>query len=197
MVTALLAGVAAVIFLGGGKRKSRSSKSKSKEGMAGEIGDTAPPRAKWTLVEASLTRKISGEPWAWCKSPEGSPKGTHAAFSKDGKECMVFWKPDTKDAVRQLIQSELAKLPKDKRDALCKIDECKPDPFAPDPMAFCEWIPNPDRIDFVKKIVLALWPQIDADSLPTKEDSPYFVKVVWDQTGAIFARDFCGFGLVT
>ena len=145
-----------------------------------------------------------GEPWSYCKPPEGSPKGTVAAVSQDGNSCMIFWTPDTPATVVSYLEEELNKLSEAERDALCASDECVPDQFAMEPELFCEWIPNSDREAFVKKVVLRLYPQISAHALPPPEagvggkgGAPHFITYVWGRVFAIFAHDFCGFNPVT
>jgi len=213
MIPILLAGAAALLFLGGGKKKSKpSSQGPRPNGNGGEPTPEPgpdepdpgePPRPGGLKIikgHRIPTGPKLGEPWSRCEPPPGSPKGTQAAVSKDGTECMVFWKPGTADVVKQYLQKELDKLPKDKQEELCASDNCEPDPFWPEEVQMCDWIPDPNREAFVKKVVMIMWPQIGTSMLPLPEpdhlgriNSPHFVKYTWSRVSAIFAHDFCGF----
>jgi hypothetical protein len=99
---------------------------------------------------------------------------------------------------------EFDKLSKAEQEELCARDNCEPDQFAMDPELFCEWVPNPDREAFVKRVVMMMYPQIPSDQLPPpppdglgRVDAPYFIKAVWSMVSAMFAHDFCGFNPVT
>ena len=205
MLPLLLAGAAALLVLGGGSkrrapRRNGDSGSRADSGAGSGAGTgtgTGPVVAGGLTMRAPSSSRTIGVPWSHCKPPPGSPKFTAAAVSEDGKSCMVFWKPETREVVRVYIRAELAKLPKSKQDALCATDNCEPDPFAMDPLAFCEWIPDADREAFVKRVALQLFPQIDQSSLPPSESSEYFIKYVWSRVYDTFASDFCGFNPVT
>lgn len=185
MITAILA--AAVLLLGSGKRKKRKPSS------------AQPPIRARVLLPAGP----QGEPWERCEPPSGSPKGTQAAFGKDGR-CMVFWRPETASVVTQTIQKMLMELPESQRTELCAVSKCEDDPFALESQAFCKWVPDPNRTEFVKRVTMALWPQITPSMLPPpppdnlgRIDCPYFVRYVWTRVMNIFAQEFCGFNPVT
>lgn len=202
MITIILAGAALLLFGGGKKGRKSSSSSRTGDGSSSDPVD--PPFGIKTAVYKGSSGGKIGEPGAYCKPPNGHPKGTMSAVSEDGTRCVVFWTPETAAVVRQQIQKELSRLPKAERDALCANDDCKLDPFWPDEVQMCDWVPDPNREAFVKGICLQLYPQINPSSLPLPPpdhrgniQAPHFVKYVWTRVMAIFALEFCGFNPVT
>lgn len=203
MITVLIAAAGALLLLGGKKKTSSKSGSPPRQPGPDPNGGGFVV-AKKPLPTPPDSEGKPGDPGSYCKPPKGSPQGTYAAYSMDGKSCMVFWKPGTEDVVRAYLQQEFSKLSKTERDALCESDHCEPDQFAMDPELFCEWVPNPQRHEFVKRVVLMMYPQIPTDHLPPPEpdhlgriDSPYFIQMVWAKVYNMFAHDFCGFNPVT
>ncbi len=225
MLPLLIAAAGALLILGGGKKKKSSGSGTTRTEADGGRTKTwqdkldkmmsegnGPRNGAGTKTWQDKMRKMipeggsagSGTPWERCLPPQGSPKGTYAAYSEDGKSCMVFWKPDSRAVVISFLQQEFDKLSKSEQTDLCSADNCEPDQFAMDPELFCEWVSNPDRAAFVKRVVLDMFPQIPANVLPPPEpdgfgrvDAPYFLRIVWSFTEAAFAHDFCGFNPVT
>ena len=212
MIPVLIAAAGALLFLGGGKKKRSSSKSRPGQQPGGDPPDDDEENGggvvsvvgKILPIPPGTGKEKFGDPGSYCKPPKGSPKGTYAAVSLDGQSCMVFWKPETRNTVHAYLQQEFDKLSKAEQEELCARDNCEPDQFAMDPELFCEWVPNPDREAFVKRVVMMMYPQIPSEQLPPPEpdhlgrvDAPYFIKAVWSMSTAMFAHDFCGFNPVT
>lgn len=204
-----------ILLLGGalllaGKKRKRSSKistgspervPKAPDGEEPPIppGSSGKGSGGGLSISAALTAPAPyGKLWEKCKVPDGSPTGTYAAFGTQG-ECIVFWNPQTWILMGDFIDKEFSKLSKKKRNKICKLDDCIPNPYAPgmDSELFCEWKPNPDRERFVAKIVQAAFPQLKDYSFPTTKQDPFFPKMVWTFTSNLFASQICGIGRVT
>ncbi|GAF73809.1 unnamed protein product [marine sediment metagenome] len=184
----LLIGGAVVALLAGKKKKS-SSKS-------GGGSDPGPDGGFDRLtIKTSTTSPKVGEPWDHCDPPAGSPKKTHAAYGKNG-ECMVFWGPETWDVARSFIEAEMNRLSPQERDEICNHGECVPDPYAVDPHLFCEWNDNPKAIAAVKRIAVAMYPQLEP-ALPLEKNPQYFPAIVWQFLWYELAKYQCGFEPVT
>ena len=199
MLPLLIAGLGAILVLGS-RRPSRSSAARPKRGAGrgrGE-GGAPPPSLGSGTVPIIIAKPLKlGEPWSYCKPPQGSPVGTYAAYDGSGTKCIVFWHPNTRATVISRIKSELDKLSKSERDYLCAVDVCEDDPFAIDPVAMCTWMPNADRDAFLAHVIGLLWPNtFQQGAFPPRNTDPYFSKNVWSKVEAIFAYDFCGFNQV-
>ena len=203
MLPILIAAFGALFVLGSKKPKRKASSSpKGDQGSGGGDGGGGVggggKAGGATVLTVMSKPSVSGAPFAICTPPAGSPKGTYAAYDRDGSKCMVFWRPATRATVIQRIESELAKLSKAEQKALCSTDKCEEDPFALDPTIMCEWMPNPDRDAFLAHVIMLLWPNTFAQgSLPPPNTAAYFPKNVWSKVEAIFAYEFCGFNQVT
>jgi hypothetical protein len=196
MNTLLLIGGAAAILLLGGKKKS-ATKTVAKADDESTIPPPPPllGGSKGGRVSAAGTSIKSnlrlGSSWAYCKPPAGSKAGTYSAISQDGKSCVVFWKPETPDVVRQHVQLELDKLNSAQIKALCETASNN----APD--QFGNWVDDKNREDFVKRLCVKLFPQIGMDQLPPSKDAPYLISMVWQRVYNIVVGDLCNFGKIT
>ena len=212
MLPILIAAAAGLLVLGGGKKKRRKSSGSKPPGNGNGNGGNGNGNGNGNgvggvkIMKADLpqTGGKLGEPWSYCKPPKGSPQGTYAAVSKDGNSCMVYWTPETRDTAVAYLEDELSKFSQAEQEELCASDNCVPDQFSMEPELLCDWVPNPKRVAFVKKVVLRMYPQIPSNALPLpppdnlgRVDAPYFVKNVWARVEAIFGHDFCGFNPVT
>lgn len=193
---------AAILLLGSGKRKRRKSSTHDRSllGLDPTIPSDPGPGSGSGLGVRLPTSK--GKVWERCDPPPGSPKGVEAVFGKDGY-CMVFWRPDTASVVKQTIEKMLMELPKSKREELCATAKCEDDPFMIESKAFCKWIPDTNRIEFIKRVTMTLWPQITASMLPPpppdslgRINCPYFVLYVWTRVMNIFGQEFCNFNVI-
>ncbi len=187
----LLIAAGALLLLSGKKKGRKSSKrtpSPDDSGNGGVTGMlTALPgvvRDQGRVHRAPWPGGVIGAPWEDCQPPSGSPKGTYAAYSVDGKSCMVFWKPDTRAVAVSFLKTEFDKLSKSSQDELCASGSY--------------------RTAFVKRVVLLMFPQINPGSLPPprSDDSrginaPFFLRTVWAFTERAFEYEFCGFNPVT
>lgn len=188
MLPILLLAGGAILLMSGGK-KSRSS--------SGGGGGGEPNIQKHMELHIGQSGgPTTGKPWSRCDPPPGSPDHTYAAYNEDGV-CMVFWRPDTWDAVIAHFNVELGKLSESERDALCSAENCEPDPYAIDPELFCRWTPDPKRVEFINSVITKLYPQITPDMIPPKDGDPYFVRMVYSLIAGTFVENFCGFNLTT
>lgn len=189
MLPILLIGGAALVLLSGGKKKSSG-----KSGGGTDPGGTGSKGGRLTM--SPNTGPVTGEPWESCSPPVGSPKRTFAAYGKDRK-CMIFWGPSTWEVAQAFIESDLSKLSQAQRDEICSHGECVPDPYAVNPDLFCEWTDNPAMVAAVKRVCIAMYPQLEAASFPPVETSTYFPAMVWKFVWAEYAKYHCGFEPVT
>lgn len=180
----------ALLVLGGGGKSSGKKKS------GGDPGSSTPIAGVMLASDIEAKHPIKKEAWERCEPPAGSPHHTYAAYGQDLK-CMVFWRPDTWDTVISHIQLELNKLSKKERDQLCSADDCEPDPYSIDPELFCNWVVDPRREAFIRKIVAKLYPQLANTKLPPSANEPYFPKIVYSLIAGTFVEHFCGFNLTT
>lgn len=187
---------AGALLLAGRKKKSKKTSSSRTAPSADKL------LARHVLINGQ-NDDDAPQAGSRCDPPKGSPEFTFAAYGRDGK-CHVFWEPGTENVARQFIDQELGKLSKQKQDALCARDRCRPDPYSIEPELLCEWIENPDRIAFIKKVVLAMYDgQIQPTSLPPRKQnnvgqggSTYFIEMVWRLVSSVFATKYCGFNVV-
>lgn len=192
----VMIGAAAAILLLGGKKKPATKKEEVKEEEASTLppppmvgsGTGSKSSAAGTLIKSNL--KL-GAPWSYCKPPTGSKAGTYAAISNDGKSCVVFWRPETPDIVRQYVKIELDKMGSDQLKALCNTALNN----AADSSG--NWVDDPYRVALVKKVCFAAFPQIDKSNYPPKKDAPYLVSMVWQRVYNIVFGDLCHWGKIT
>lgn len=189
MIPILLLAGGALLLMSGGKKSSSSSKGGSSGGGPGS-------GKHLELHVGQANGPTTGKPWSRCEPPSGSPEHTYAAYSTNGT-CMIFWRPDTWDAVIAHFNAELGKLSESERQSLCSAENCEPDPYAIDPELFCKWTPDPKRMEFINKVITKLYPQITPDMIPPKDGDPYFVRMVYSLVAGTFVEHFCGFNLTT
>lgn len=176
----------AVTLLGGKKRGAKNRGS----------GEVSPDPIGAMIANIDSAHPIEKKPWARCRPPAGSSKGTYAAYDEN-LSCVVFWRPETTEVVTSYMRSELDKLPESERDALCSPDNCMDDPYAIDPSMSCNWTIDPNREAFIRAAVTSLFPQLKNEKLPPTESDPYFNKMVYTLIAGAFTEGFCGFNLVT
>jgi len=192
----LLIGVAALLLVGG-KKKKPSSKG-SGNGSGNGNGNGNGNVATLGMIKGSAITQDVGEPWDQCDPPSGFGNFTHAAYGLDGK-CMVFWDASTRDVARAHIEAEMAKLSEAERAEACGPGECDPDPYAADPELFCEWQDNPKSIEVIIRVITKMYPQLSGQSfpMPYSVGVSFFPATVWTFVSQTFLTDFCGFNKVT
>lgn len=184
----LLIGVAALFVISSGKKKKSSSSS---DGGGSELPSIG-------LLQATVIDQEVGTPWDRCDPPGGYKKGVYAAYGSDGK-CMVFWDPSTKGVAKSHIEAEMAKLSEAERTEVCAPGVCNPDPYSADPELFCKWEDNPKSTEFIRKVIVKMYPQLSTAAFPMPYDvgSLFFPSTVWTLVSRMFLTDFCGFNPVT
>lgn len=177
----LLAG--ALLF--GAKKKKKPSKPKI-EPLHVELAK--PPVRPLHATKAIPTTKETGKPWARCKPPAGSPKGTYAAFGEGGR-CMVFWNERIAKIVKDRLMEEYEK--SSNKSQICARDTLIEEGYG-------NWIPNQHREVLVIRVIQEIWPQIPRSLLPPREGrTTYFVSMIWQLSMGWFASQVCNLNRVT